>query len=142
MKNFENALVLAAGIAERSCDLISDGWIKGRFYDDKKLPQRFCILGAIELATEELMEGASTDAKRIVKDVVESFVSVEVQSRIIHAFNDTRTNQEDVVGALRAAADSLWTVATETPEEEVDMTKYVVKSKDEPQYQYLYNTLN
>lgn len=146
----EETIQLAAAVVGRVHDLIQDGWVKGRFYDDSKNPTQFCILGALELASLELMSGAlgkNDQARNEVIDLASGFIleAAEMgfqQSSNIPGWNDAGARTlEEVLGALRGAADRLWNLATQKEDEEVDMSQYVVVKQTEPQKQYLYNVL-
>lgn len=154
MKDMTDAtFLLAAGVVERAHDLINDGWIKGRFYDDGKNPTAFCILGALELAALELvgqglLGNKNKDAQAEVIDLAAAFICeaaglpMRDQSSSIPGYNDaSERTKEQVLGAMRMAADNLWAIAVEKEEELVDLSMYKSVEEVEPAKQYLYNVL-
>ena len=142
-------LAMAASVIERSRDLIDDGWVKGTFYeytDDGgiKAPKTFCILGALELASQELFEGAfHKEAGSEVLDVARFFILDEIANLggggSIPGFNDagSRTH-EQVLSVLDKAARRLWDLSVEGGElETLDLSMYVDCEPEESAQEFL-----
>lgn len=145
-KNDAN-LILAASCIERASDLIQDGWVRGRFYTTVAgAPVSFCILGALEVAFQEL-GNLHKDHQREILSICQSFILDEVDEQFryktcsIPSFNDSKARSvDDVTSVLRAAAKRVWDVAMESDETLVDLTQYV-KPQSEEQKQYLHAVL-
>jgi hypothetical protein len=129
-------VMLAAGLVERSADLIRDGWIRGTFYKmvEGKTPVAFCILGALEEAMNELMPATQfvEEARRQVHDVACAFILDEVEEQTrektgsIPGWNDSGTRtQEEVVSVMEAAASRLWDISLDSSEKLGDITRLV-----------------
>lgn len=144
-------LAMAASVIERSRDLIDDGWVKGTFYEftgdgNIKAPKTFCILGALEVAAAELLEGTyHKEAGREVIDVATHFILDEIRSAMgraygnIPSFNDeaARTH-EQVLSVLDKSARRLWDLSVDTGEMGgIDLSRYVETEHDEEELQYL-----
>lgn len=116
-------IALAASLTERASDLISDGWVKGRMHTSVKgtnAPDKFCILGALQLALEEMFPGNLHGKNRGVMDIAVKFILDEANNRYnfsgnsIPCFNDNATRQEDeVLAVLNGAANRLWNLSVD-----------------------------
>lgn len=129
---------LAAGVVERAHDLIDDGWVKGKLYDSRSQPTRFCILGALQLAAEEvIMQGIPMKKSRrdehhemymAVKELVGlcSAIIADAAGMGLNGspptFNDApNRKQAEVLAVMRSAAETLWDISLNT-EREIDMS--------------------
>lgn len=124
----DTALTLAASVADRTYDLLSDGWAKGTLYKGPDgLPMQFCIHGALNLAIEEVFgEGTSLGRSHIdgtrmvtsgasdVEALAVAFIVEEAASQFGYAgggmflgaarFNDAPERKLDEVLAVVGAA--------------------------------------
>lgn len=113
-------LALAASVCDRAHDLIETGWIKGAFYGGESGVQTFCILGAIDLALDELLDANQAYARNDIRDIATTFILDEALAqhryvgKSIPAFNDAAEREHDqVLGVIAAAAKRLWNLSVE-----------------------------
>jgi hypothetical protein len=125
MKKADLSLGLAAAITERACELIQDGWVKGRMkIEVDGAPVQFCIHGALNLAIKEIFGDRRLGAEAEVLAV--AFIVDEAQSQYnfngswkddgipAAAFNDNpSTKHQDVLNIMSAAARRLWDLSLE-----------------------------
>lgn len=161
MKKADSTLGLAAAVTERACELIKDGWVKGRMSTSVDgAPVQFCIHGALDLALEEIFGQKRLGAEAEV--LATAFIVDEAQTQYSFkgswknggipaaGFNDNAaTKHQDVLTVMGAAAERLWGLALEeefgalrenphwTPSKWADVD---VESEDAKQL--LYATLN
>lgn len=126
MKKADSTLGLAAAVTERACELIQDGWVKGRMSTSVDgAPVQFCIHGALDLALQEVFGDKRLGAEAEVLAV--AFIVDEAQSQYNfkgswkHAgipaagFNDSAaTKHQDVLNVMGAAAKRLWDLSLES----------------------------
>lgn len=130
------ALTLAASVVDRTCELLSDGWVKGKLYDGPNGVEQFCIHGALNLAIEEVF-GAGTsigrhhiDGTRMltsgasdIEAIAVAFIVDEAATQYSYSgghslylgaagFNDAPERKlEDVLSVVGAAGKRLWSIA-------------------------------
>lgn len=117
-------LALAASVCDRTHDLIEAGWVKGRFYGGYENVQTFCILGAIDLALEELLDQNQMYAREDIKHVATTFILDEALAQYkyskggsIPGFNDAAEREHDqVLSVLSGAAKRLWNLSVDDQE--------------------------
>lgn len=141
-----DAMELAASVVGRTAELIDDGWMKGKFYDNPVAPARFCVLGAIEVAVDELKLPASVAGK--IREIACSAIVEEITGKKGDAWNIPEFNDagertlDEVLGVLGRAEQRLWSIAMH--EEQVDLSAYqnIGTQAIEQKQAYLYNVLN
>ena len=116
-------IALAASLVDRAYDLISDGWVKGRMNttaEGTNAPDKFCILGALQLALEEMFPGRECLNHRNVMDIAVKFILDEAHTRYNHtnssipSFNDADVRkEEEVLNVLYNAAHRLWSLSVD-----------------------------
>lgn len=143
-------LAMAASLTERACDLLRDGWVSGTLYKkDGGAPVSFCILGALEIAYEEMfghrVSGYSLKGEPV--DIAKAFILDEAlgqhgyKGQSIPGFNDSN-NQERVLSVMSAAANRLWALSIESEDMGIDLSAYTeVDVESEPARQYLHAVL-
>lgn len=140
MISVENAsYALAASIVDRSHDLIEDGWVKGRLSTSiGGALRRFCILGAMQLAVEEVF-GTDRYASVQAYDLAQAFILDEAanqynyRSSSIPGFNDPANRTHDqVLSVLKSAAQRLWDLSLEVEDigGAVDLSRYITEEVD------------
>lgn len=132
----DTALTLAASVADRAYELLSDGWAQGTLYDGRNgLPEAFCVHGAINLAIEEVFgEGTSLGRSHIdgtrmvtsgasdVEALTVAFIVEEAASQFGYSgggmflgaarFNDAPERKlNEVLAVVGAASKRLWDLA-------------------------------
>lgn len=158
MKKADSTLALAAAVTERACDLIQEGWVKGRMSTSVDgAPVQFCVHGALDLALEEIFGHKRLGAEAEV--IATAFIVDEAQAQYdfkgswkqggipAAGFNDSSaTKHQDVLNVMGAAAERLWDLAIE---QELKGSKTWVPSQwadadvqSEDAQQFLYATLN
>jgi hypothetical protein len=124
-KKADSTLALAASVTERACDLIQEGWVKGRMSTKVDgAPVQFCIHGAIDLAMEEIFGNKNAGAEAEV--IATAFIVDEAQTQYgfkgswkqggipAAGFNDSSERKhQDVLNVLGSAAERLWGLAIE-----------------------------
>lgn len=158
MKAADSTLGLAAAVADRACELIQEGWVKGAMHTKVDgAPVQFCIHGAIDLAMEEIFGHKRLGAEAEV--LATAFIVDEAQTQYgfkgswkqggipAAGFNDVAERKhQDVLNVMGAAAERLWDLALErelaqdsgwTPSQWADVD---VNSEDAQQF--LHATLN
>lgn len=133
------ALTLAASVVDRTYELLSDGWVKGKLYDGPNGVEQFCIHGALNLAIEEVF-GAGTsvgrhhvDGTRMVttgasdiEAIAVAFIVDEAATRYSYrgggmflgaaGFNDAEDRKlEHVLEVVGQAGRRLWDIAMDQP---------------------------
>lgn len=119
-------IIMAASLAERTCQLISEGWVKGALRRGHDRVEKFCIHGAINLAMQEMF--SNPEVHREVEDIVVAVIVDEARTKHAYkggmgyglpaaAFNDAKsTSHEDVVNVIKATSQRLWGLALEDQE--------------------------
>lgn len=132
----DTALTLAASVADRTYELLADGWAKGTLYEGRNgLPEAFCIHGALNLAIEEVFgEGTSLGRSHIdgtrmvtsgasdVEALAVAFIVQEAAGQYGYAgggmflgaagFNDAPERKlDEVLAVVGAASKRLWDLA-------------------------------
>lgn len=152
-------LALAAAICDRAAELIDDGWVKGALkthVEGTRVPHKFCILGAIDQAMEEIygLHGSHNAAR----EVAQAFILDEALAQFRHnhgsipGFNDAgNRRQGDVVSVVSKAGARLWDLSLELHEDGrsssstidyVDLTQYADMGVDgEATHNYLHAVL-
>ncbi len=154
LKADEAILGLAASVTDRACELITDGWTKGRMRSGAGGVESFCIHGAIELAMEEVFgqRNVRSDVQRDVEDVACAFICDEAFTpgggkKVGHwaaGYNDAADRRHDeVTGVLDRAANRLWGLAVpdESSTESFTYSKYAEVDEEQAK-QFLYASLN
>jgi hypothetical protein len=153
LDNDDTVLGLAAAVTSRSCELITDGWTKGKMTGGTGGAAEFCIHGAINLAMEEIFGSQKTQVQQSVEDIAVAFICDEAFGKMhsrsggipAAAFNDAAARKhQEVLGVLGRAADRLWdlalgeeTVSDYTPSQWCETEVDAEEAK-----QYLYASLN
>jgi hypothetical protein len=161
MKKADSTLGLAAAVTERACELIKDGWVKGRMHTAVDgAPVQFCIHGALDLALEEIFGQKTLGAEAEV--LATAFIVDEAQTQYnfkgswknggipAAGFNDSAaTKHQDVLSVMTAAAERLWGLALEQEFSSLSENPHWAPSKwadvdvqSEDAQQLLYATLN
>lgn len=160
MNSDETTMAIAASVATRAHELISEGWVQDTLATDHM--DGFCIHGAIYCALEEvfgtLAGKTHVDGMRMlepgpaknVEAVVTAFVVDEATEQFgykpIHStfdgaarFNDDKNRKlEDVLSVMGAAADRLWNVVTDESAKGWVPSKWQEEEKVEEIQQFLY----
>lgn len=111
-------LAFAASCTDRAHDLIQDGWVKGAFATGFERVEQFCILGALDLALDEMdLQGT---VRQDVRDIAILFIMDEAfditgkKQCSIPGFNDASERKHDeVLEVLGNAAMRLWNLSVE-----------------------------
>lgn len=158
MKKADGTLALAAAVADRACDLIRDGWVKGRMNTKVDgTPVQFCVHGALDLALEEIFGQKQLGAEAEV--LATAFIVEEAQNQYnfkgswknagipAAGFNDSSERKHsDVLSVMTAAAERLWNLALDQEAAGADEwapSKWAeVDVQSEDAQQFLYATLN
>lgn len=151
----ETVLGLAAAVTTRACELITDGWTKGKMRGGAGGVENFCIHGAVELAMHEVFATRNLKqlVQRDVEDVAvaficdEAFGSMKGHSGGIPAaqFNDAgKRRHEEVTGVMERASERLWGLAVPSDETSTEAFTYSkwADVDEEQAKQYLYASLN
>lgn len=150
----ETVLGLAAAVTSRACELIQDGWTKGKMRGGAGGVENFCIHGAIELAMEETFQARNLKqlVQRDVEDVAVAFICDEAFGKMqghsggipAAAFNDAAARKHaEVTGVLDRAAERLWSLAVDSDTElESQLSWTQCEENEEQAKQYLYASLN
>ncbi len=167
----DTVLGLAASVAGRACELLADGWTKGKLYGGEGGVQEFCIHGALNLAIEEVFgPGTSVgrhhlDGTRMVTSGASDVEAVAVafivdEAATQHAykgggmflgaagFNDApERKHEEVLAVVGNASKRLWDLSMEQQTEGAGSgwtpSKWAdVDVNSEEAKQYLYASLN
>lgn len=151
LKADEAVLGLAASVTDRACELIMDGWTKGKMRSGAGGVENFCIHGALDLAMEEMfgVKNRRSDVQQDVESVATAFICDEALggNGIKHwaaGFNDASERKHDeVTGALDRAANRLWALAVpdESSTETFTYSKYADLDEETAQ-QFLNASLN
>lgn len=136
----DTVLGLAASVAGRACELLTDGWTKGKLYGGAGGVQEFCIHGAINLAIEEVFgPGTSVGRSHIdgtrmvtsgaadVEAVAVAFIIDEAKAQHEYkgggmflgaaGFNDAPERKHaEVLAVVDSASKRLWDLADEQQE--------------------------
>lgn len=160
-KKADSTLALAAAVAERACDLIQEGWVKGRMSTSVDgVPVQFCVHGAIDLAMAEIFGSKRAGAEAEV--IATAFIVDEAQTQYnfkgswksggipAAGFNDAAsTKHQDVLNVMEAATERLWGLALEEEFPALKENKHWAPSQwaevdvnSEDAQQFLYATLN
>lgn len=110
---------LAASVTGRACELIMDGWTKGRMSAGFDKVEQFCIHGALDLAMEEIFGTRSkrSEVVKAVETLATAFICDEAfggtKTRFWAAgYNDAAERRHDeVTGVLDRASNRLWALA-------------------------------
>src|SRR3990167_6672051 len=98
---------LAANVVDRARELIDDGWAKGRMHG--QVMEDFCILGALELASRELLPTARTGRREVCRVAEGAIRAVAGNITSIPGWNDAKERTKDeVLSVLRLASERLW----------------------------------
>ena len=167
----DTVLGVAASVAGRACELLADGWVKGKLYDGPGGVSSFCIHGAINLAIEEVFgDGASAGRSHIdgtrmissgasdVEAVAVAFIIDEAAAQHKYkgggmflgaaAFNDApERKHEEVLSVVGNASKRLWDLSMEQQTDGAGSgwtpSKWAeVDVSTEEAKNYLYATLN
>lgn len=117
----DTVLGLAAAVTDRACELITEGWTKGRMRSGAGGVQSFCIHGALELAMEETFgtRDLSQHVQKDVEQVAVAFICDEAFGTIrghgagipAAAYNDNpQRRHQEVIGVMERATQRLWSV--------------------------------
>lgn len=159
-KAADMTLGLAAAVTDRACELIRDGWVKGRMKTTLDgAPVQFCIHGALDLALEEVFGNKQLGAEAEV--LATAFIVDEAQTQYnfkgswksggipAAGFNDSRERKhEDVLNVMSAASQRLWDLSLEAEEKGQTGGAWVPSQwaetdvKSEDAQQFLFATLN
>lgn len=155
----EAVLGLAASVATRACELIRDGWTKGKMHTlAGGAPDSFCIHGALDLALEEVFGDkrfvSKLGVRQDVEDVAVAFICDEAFGRMhsrsggipAASYNDASERKHgEVVGVMSRAADRLWDIVMDQASsgEEWRPTAWAeADTNSEEAKQFLYAPLN
>lgn len=133
----ESVYIVTAGVVERAYDLILDGWIKGAMNNGSNTPTQFCIMGALELASQELIGSGLIDKSRhreSIREIIDLAAVIichmaeinSTQSVNIPSFNDnTSTEKDHVLSVMRRSADYFWDMSIQDNRiDVVDLSKF------------------
>lgn len=149
----DTVLGLAAAVTDRTCELITEGWTKGKMRSGAGGVQSFCIHGALHLAMEETfgVRDPRQDIQKDVEQVAVAFICDEAFGSMKRAtggipaaaFNDaSQRKHQEVIDVLERATKRLWGVTFDTVETEQPFEYSQWANVDEAQaQQYLYASL-
>lgn len=161
MKAADSTLGLAAAVTERACELIQEGWVKGRMNTTVEgAPVQFCIHGALDLALEEIFGQKNLGAEAEV--LATAFIVDEAQAQYgfkgswkqggipAAGFNDSAERKhQDVLSVMTAAAERLWGLSLEAEFSDLKENTHWTPSKwadvdvhSEDAQQFLHASLN
>lgn len=147
----DTILGLAAAVTDRACELLTEGWTKGKMRSGAGGVQSFCIHGAIELAMEETFgqRDLRQDIQRDVEQVSVAFICDEAFGSMKRAtagipaasFNDAAaTRHQEVIDVMDRATSRLWSVTFDSEGKDFEYSKWA--DVDEAQAeQYLHASL-
>ena len=120
----DTVLGLAAAVTDRACELLTEGWTKGRMRSGAGGVQSFCIHGALNLAMEETFGTHDTrqQVQRDVQEVAVAFICDEAFGHIRNlsgipaaAYNDAPNRKhQEVIDVMERATQRLWSVTFDT----------------------------
>ena len=158
MKKADGTLGLAAAVTDRACELIKEGWVKGRMHTKVDgAPVQFCIHGALDLALEEIFGDKRLGAEAEV--LATAFIVDEANTQYNYgrkvtgpgipasSFNDaSERKHEEVLNVLSAASQRLWDLSleqTSAVDSGWEPSKWAdVDVNSEEAQQYLHASLN
>ncbi len=118
----EDAILgLAASVAGRACELLSDGWVKGTWRSGEGGAETFCIHGAIDVALEEMFGNKQRNDSRYIEEIATAFIVDEAANQFNFTgkhcaigFNDaSERKHEEVISVVAAASKRLWDLSIE-----------------------------
>lgn len=152
LKADEAVLGLAAAVTGRACELIQDGWTKGKMRGGEGGVESFCVHGAVELAMEEIF--GIYDRRQLVQqdveDVAVAFLCDEAFGQMqsgripVASFNDAASRKHsEVIGVMSRAADRLWDLSSDSEPTQWTPSKWSTEDLEKEEVKnFLYGSLN